>query len=72
MNSCVVLLAVLSLGAAPDAGEMKPKELSGVWPVKAGRAKLSIVDGMWLVRAPQQFTRGLDFGRRPKTVGQRG
>jgi hypothetical protein len=31
-----------------------------------------VVDDQWVVRAPRQLVRGLDFGHRPPKVGQRG
>lgn len=51
-------------------GSVLPTQAEPAWRAASGQANESIVDGRWLVEAPQDFSRAIDFGPIRRTTGQ--
>ena len=72
----LLLIQLAGLNAAekqaPPRGDWRAEQLLNHWSVARGRARQSISQKQWVVAAPNEFYRGLDFGNRPRTIDERG
>ena len=72
----LLLIQLAGLNAAekqaPPRGDWRAEQLLNHWSVARGRARQSISQKQWVVAAPNEFYRGLDFGNRPRPIDARG
>ncbi|MCH2130614.1 MAG: DUF1080 domain-containing protein [Pirellulaceae bacterium] len=53
-------------------GDQLPEDAPQLWTQRNGSAKQMVKDDNWIVRQPDNFLRGIDWGHRQRSVGQRG